>query len=293
MTAPLLFAGYDQVLGKSLATCVRGTADRTGRDASIFCKICTDYETLASTLKIDASASIDADFGDFGGGVSDKFSMVRNLRLTSFSVSIVVGVTVESGTDVARDFSPIHEITFSSRQSLMAFVLRNGNSFLSSISTGGFYYAIYSFCASTKDEQDYVTNELSGHGFYDGITVNANLAQSLNVATSSVKTRLTTAQKIGGFSGITAPQNPDQVVDLADRLFGANPDQPVITSYSSLGYERVFDTPQNSNFVSRLVAARDFFTTPGTGLNIRARDVLALKEQTSWLQGTYAAYGWA
>jgi len=156
-----LFQGYDS-LSSSGRTAAAVTGDRhpAGATSETYYRVCTDIETLQSSLNISASAS--ASFGF--GSVDAKTSYMRNLKVTTNSVTVVVYTNIVTGSESARN----PKLTISPPGDLNDFFLIYGDSYVKSVVKGGEYYATYVFYAESNEEQEHVTASLSAHGIVAG-----------------------------------------------------------------------------------------------------------------------------
>jgi hypothetical protein len=230
-----LFQGYDSLSsGGRTAAAVTGDRHSAGATSETYYRVCTDIETLQSSLNISASAS--ASFG-FGSGDA-KTSYMRKLKVTTSSVTVVVYTNIITGSESAKN----PKLTVPPPDDLNGFFQIYGDSYVKSVVKGGEYFATYVFYAESKEEQEQVTASLSAHGLVGGGTLSASFSSSLATARSSTKTFSSLQQSSSGFSTIHYP-NEDGVIDFALNFANKKPDAPAVISYEVEGYERIPGMP--------------------------------------------------
>jgi hypothetical protein len=230
-----LFQGYDS-LSSSGRTAAAVTGDRhsAGATSETYYRVCTDIETLQSSLNISASAS--ASFGF--GSVDAKTSYMRNLKTTKNSLTVVVYTNIITGSESVRN----PKLTIPPPDDLNDFFQLYGDSYVKSVVKGGEYYATYVFYAESKEEQEQVKSSLSAKGIAGGGTLSVSFSSSLSTVRSSTKTFSSLQQSSSGFETIQYPAE-DGIIDFARNFANQKPDAPAVISYEVEGYERVPGMP--------------------------------------------------
>ena len=281
-----VFQGYDSVTGSGLSTALTGETKTVGGTSSVSYRICTDIETLSSALEIDQSLSVS--FGPVGN-VDQKTKFVHNLNITTFSVSIVVFARHLKGSEVMthaalkQGMNPPH-----GTEELRNFFRGYGDSFISSVSEGGEYYAVYTYFSQTREEQFELTASMNAHGIFQGGSVDASLQTKISSFNSSVTTRIAFDQNM---SGIRDPKFPDSdhIIEFALAFPSMELTAPAIVEFETLGYERV---PNFGDF-QPVAKNREFFVgnTVVGGLTKPLVTIQQLQNQIEWIKQVYQFYG--
>jgi hypothetical protein len=282
-----VFQGYDSVTGAGRSTEVSGQTARTGGTSEVTCQVCEDTKILAEAL--DVSGSLSVGFADIGS-IDVKAQFISNLNLTANSVSIVVYASHIQGTESATnvEMTPGVNPPGSDSNAISGFFSGYGDSYLSSVTTGGEYYAVYAFYSETQDEKQSLLASMQAQGVYAGVSVDATLQANIDNLVKTTTSRTSLYQNI---SGIQNPQLPDgtDIVKFANNFPSLPLDAPTVLSFESSGYEHVpgFGTfgavPNNrSYFVGSSVV---------DGLTASLVSVQQLSNQITWLKEIYQFYG--
>jgi hypothetical protein len=281
-----IFQGYDSIIGAGLGTAIQGTAESVGARSDVTYTGCESIETLSRALQIDQSLSVS--FGPFGS-IDEKMSFVYNLDVTTTSVSIVVYAKHVTGKQALTDYGLKPNIPPpSSDEELKRFFHGYGDSFLSSVTSGGEYYAVYTFYTQTKTEQASLVAELKGKGIWSTTKVDASLQVKLNEFVSSTTTRTEFKQSVSGLLNPKLP-DPDHIVTYALAFPSVPIDAPAIIAFETLGYEHV---PAIQNF-EPIVKNRNYFVGSGTDTGL-TKDLVKLQQlqnQAKWIKSVYQFYG--
>jgi hypothetical protein len=287
-TPVAVFQGYDSVTGAGRSTAVRGQTQTVGGSSGVSYRVCQDISTLAQTLNISQSLSVG--YGPIGS-VDEKMDFMRKLNVTTNSISIVVYARHVLGTDVVTDVAVSDSVKPPGNDNeIREFFSAYGDSYITSRTRGGEYYAVYSFYAETKEEQQSLVLDMKAHGLYDGVTVDASLQTKLSTFTTTAKTRSALNQNV---SGIQNPKLPDGggIVAYALSFPSIILDAAAIISFESGGYEHV---PKFGTF-GAVPANRNYFVGTGLvdGLTASLVRVQQLRNQIAWLREVYGYYGFS
>jgi hypothetical protein len=290
-SAPVaIFQGHDSVTGAGRSTAVQGKTTIVGGTNNASYAICEDVNSLATTLNI--SQSLSAGYGSIFS-VDEKMKFFRSLKVTSTSVSIVVSARHIKGKEVKTSVVLAEGVTSpgSDPIAIQEFVRVFGDSYLTSVTTGGEYYAVYTFYSETKEEKQSLKADLQAHGLYGSGKVDASLQMNLNTFTNSTNVRVGFAQTMSGIQNQKMPKQAE-LVQFATDYTSLPLDNPIVIAFTSEGYEHVvgFGT------FGALPAARRYFVQDGaTTLSLASSltQVLQLKNQIDWLEGIYRFYDYS
>lgn len=283
-----VFQGYDSVSGAGRSTAVSGQTQTVGGSSGVSYQVCLDISTLAETLNISQSLSVG--YGPIGS-VDEKMEFFRSLKVTTYSISIVVYARHVLGTDVTTNVAlnagikpPV------TTAEIQNFVRAYGDSFVTARTRGGEYYAVYTFYSETKEEQQSLTIDLKAHGLFTGVSVDAALQAKLSSFTSTTKVRSSLKQVI---SGIQNPKLPDGngIISFALSFPSLVLDAPAIIDFQTDGYEHV---PDFGTFAP-IPTNRSYFVGTGvvSGLTASLVAVQQLRNQVLWLLSIYDYYGFS
>jgi hypothetical protein len=195
----------------------------------------------------------------------------------------IVGIETATNVTLANGITPPTDKT-----ELNAFFQAYGDSYLSSVTRGGEYYAVYTFYTQTLEEQSALISEINTNGIYGGMTLDINLQKNLTRLINTTSVRYSFRQNI---SGIRHPQLPDanHLMAFALSFAATPPTAPALIAFTTTGYEDVAKIvdfePISSN--------RHYFVGKGAtdGLAKRLVQIQQLINQINWLQDTYSFYG--
>jgi hypothetical protein len=282
-----LFQGYDSITGEGLSTAVQGSQSATGGTSTATITICTDLSSLTSALSVDQSFT--AGLPGFGG-FDERVKFVQDIQFTETSIAIVVSARHVQKTLTATNvtLSPFGGGP-SSSQAAATFFHSYGDSYVSSITLGGEYDAVYTFYSASRTEQSNLEARLAANGLVNGVSLNGSLNVSLATFIQHETTRSGFSQQI---SGIQNPQLPasDKVADFALGFSSIPLDAPTVISFQTTGYERV---PRFGNAFGTVVANRALFLggVGATGLSDTLMRVLEVQNKIAEIQGVYKSYG--
>ncbi|MBY0431782.1 MAG: hypothetical protein K2Q10_11330, partial [Rhodospirillales bacterium] len=282
-----LFQGYNSVMGYGLSMAVEGTSVTGGGSSSVSCSVCLSASELSESLEVDQSLSL----GVAGlGSASEKSKFVETLDVTTYSVSIVVYAKHCTGTESATDFKLKSGIPVpSSNEELNGFVRGYGDSFVSALTRGGEYYAVYTFYSQTVEEQTSLTTQLKATGIYDGVSVNAELQTKFTSFLKTTTVRYSFKQNISGLANPSYP-DPTAIISFALAFPSKTVNSPAIIAMETTGYENVYAI---GNKFKPVTKNRDYFVGDGT-VSGRIDDLLTLTQQLNqmqWIASVYSYYG--
>ncbi|RQS62617.1 hypothetical protein DID96_30980 [Burkholderia sp. Bp8963] len=272
--------------GYGVSTAVEGTQVTNGGSSSVFYQVALDTETLYQAL--DISQSVSVGFGPFGS-VSEKSDFVRQLNLTTYSLNIVVHARHVKGVETATAFRLKNDVPPPvGNDQLRSFFRSYGDAFISSQTIGSEYYAVYTFYAQTREEQNSVTAELKANGIFEFGTVSGDLQAKLDLVTKKTQVRISFNQNVAGIANPKLPA-PETLIQYALDFPGIPIDAPSILSFGSTGYEHV---PGVGSF-EPIAHNRTYLVgdRAASGLADDLAKVVQLDNQIDWLQAVYRFYG--
>lgn len=221
-----LFQGYDSFVGSGRSTALTGTKGAAGATSQTYYKVCTDTASLYQAMNI--SGSVSASFGL--GSVDAKMSFAQSLNVTSTSVTVVVYTNVitdsSSCGDVKLNVAPPKDIT--------NFFLPYGDSYVSSITKGAEYIAVYVFQSTSITDQQSITASLNASDF----GVSAQLSTAISSISTSTSTNVSMSQLMTGVSKPAYP-NENDMITFALNFGTTKIDAPTVISFETTGYEHV------------------------------------------------------
>lgn len=281
------FQGYESVNGISLSTATEGKVVTEGASSTVNYSVNLDSASLSQSLEIDQSLSVG--FGPFGGG-DEKMKFFKSLNVTTYSVTILVFARHSIGSTNVVDVNLKAGITPpTTQQQMIDFFRGYGDSYTSSITQGGEYYATYTFYSQTQQEQDSLVVDMKAKGIFDVVTVDASLQAKLNSFISTTNVRVSFNQSVSGIRNPNLP-NADHIIEYALSFPGIPLDAPAIIGFQSTGYEHV---PGFGSF-QPIAANRSYFIGKGTddgGLTSKLVEIVELQDQINWIKSIYNFYG--
>jgi len=155
-TPEKLFNGYDSIdKGMLNESAVTGGMEQGGGRSVVKIRVCESVSELAQALEIDGSLSVSY---LKVANVTAKMKFMQKLNATARSISIVVYASHESSTWTAKSVKLAEGIKAPGNDDEAAdFVDIYGDSYVSSATQGGEYYAVYTFHTETQTEQKELT----------------------------------------------------------------------------------------------------------------------------------------
>jgi hypothetical protein len=278
-----LFQGYDSVTGVGLSTAVQGNTTTIGARSEVRYRVCLDISELVEVLEISQSLSVG--YGPIFSA-SEKLQFLKSLKVTTYSLSMIVYARNVVGTDKTTDYALKNSISPPRTTSeLKKFFDDYGDSALVSVTRGAEYFAVYTFYSQTREEKEQLIIDLKAQGLYNGISVGAELQTKLDRFTSSTKTRIAFDQKMFGIS--RSYPNPSKITEFALEFPGLPLTKPEIMAFDTIGYERVRGV---GDAFKTIAANREFFIG-ANGIAPKLVKVQELENQIALIQDIYRFYG--
>lgn len=286
-TPVALFQGVDSVAGRARSTAATGGHKPDNTHSGSSYDVCLDATELAKSLHINQSLSVAY---KKTASVDQKLDFFRSLHVTTHSVSIVVSARHIESKDTMDSVRLKDGVRApGTREETADFVRVHGDSFVSSITRGGEYFAVYMFYSETVQEQEGLVSELKAKGLFSVVNVETGLQTKLDQFASTSKTRSSLKQTM---SGIKNPKFPaeDKIIAFALEYTSLKLDAPAILDFETEGYERV----EKFGPFQPIPANRKYFagTSVVGGLTADLVRIGELNEQIQWLKATYDRYGY-
>jgi len=237
-----------------MSTALTGTAQDAGAENSMDWKICKSASELATSLNIDQSLSVS--YAGLGS-VDEKTSFFSSLNITTYSLSIVVYAKNVTGSQIMADVQFKSDFKMPSTQDqLREFFSSYGDSFVSSVTRGGEYYAVYTFYTETKEEQSSLETKMHASGIYSGVSASADLSIRMSNFSKETVVRSSFHQNCSGIKNVTLPPS-EGICEFALKFPSLVLDAPNLISNRVAGYEMV---PGFHNQFSPIARTRAYFT---------------------------------
>lgn len=281
-----LHQGYDSVTGAGRSTSIIGESVENGAATTLKCTVCTSIQDLAQALEINESLS--AAYGPLGSA-DQKLDFVRNLDVTTSSISVVVYCRHVARIQTLQNQQLDPSVPApTDAKSIAAFFNAYGDSFLSSVTYGGEYYAVYTFYANDSQQQSSIKANLQASGIFSGVSVDSRFQAQFDQVIISATTRTNFSQSVSGIQNPLLPQI-ENIVDYAIKFPSIPLDMQAVIEFGIMGYENVIGL----NIMKVLVTNRKYFngSTTQPGLAAKLGSLVALRNKIEDLAGTYATYG--
>ncbi len=279
-----LFQGYDSVTDNGKQSAVTGASKPMGAENTSYCSICKTATELAKSLQIDASLS--ASYAGFGSADA-KMNFFHSLNVTASSLSIVVYARKVSGSTTRTDAHLKDGIAIPADDDKLAdFVSTYGDSFVSSITLGGEYYAVYTFYSETEEEQTKLEAELKANGIVAGVSLSAEVSTKISNYSKTSTTRSVFKQHITGIE--SPPQvNAEEIATFASKFSGLKLDSPVVIAITTTGYEELEGFRRR---FAPIVKARRYFARED-GIAKKLAKLKQIDNQATLIKHIYEFYG--
>jgi hypothetical protein len=279
-----LFQGYDTVArGMRPASPIDGEWENTGEGSTLRVEVCESLSELAEALEIDASLSVSY---LKAVNVTAKMEFAKKLNITARSVSIVVYASRRTGTWTAKTARLKQGIAAPTDSGSAAdFAQSYGDSFISSVTLGSEYFAVYIFHTETREQQQDLATSLKGKGIAAGTTVKADAQVKLSNFLKDTKTSWTLRQEINGANA--AFPDEDGLIEFARNFSRLAPGAPVVTGIKVQGYENVESFGRK---FAPVVRNRRYFLNKDDGLLGSLAQLTTVRNQVGWLRRIYDRY---
>jgi hypothetical protein len=281
-----LFQGYNSVTGEGKSTAVKGKSQNAGAVSTTSCSVCKTITDLEKSLQI--SQSLSASYLGVAS-VDEKVNFFSSLKVTTFGLYVVVYASHVTGSETLTDVSFLDGVAIpSASEGVANFAAVYGDSFLSSVTTGGEYSAVYVFHSETEEEQNSLEASLHASGVYDGISASVDLSTKMTEFCSTTTVQWQFQQRCSGIKNPKLPIAGDIgrfAIDFPSLVL----DSPGLIEMNTTGYESVlgagaaFDPIRNS---------RTYFTGGEftDGVIPKLGQMVQIHNQMNLIQSIYDSY---
>ena len=266
--------------------------------------ICTDFNSLLEALNVDIAAA-----GIFEGGyINAKCSMVKDLQFASYSVAVVVYSSQDTTTNATNvQLTPqalaIAPNSSSSSPSALTFFKKYEDSYVSQITVGGYYAAVYMFHSESQSEQESVSLALKAKGVFDGGAISGSFSTKLSQSMQQAGTKTSSHQSMVGGPLVAGTNNPvpfPSSTDVAGMIAyaaifpTAALAAPAVVGFQSTGYE--IGNLASGTAWNQVVCNRQLFlaNTPSllSGLSGIMAWLNTVMDMVNDIQATYTTYNY-
>lgn len=177
-------------------------------------------------LSVDASASV----GLFGG--TDKFTFVHDSNLHSYSVFMVVSISVSNPTEHMLGEELLKEaadlLSSGTEEDNQRFLATFGDLYIKGVESGGEYFAIIEVHTTDQTDQNSISNSLNLAGFFGdgGVDLQSKFSSKFIEATSNRTLDITSYQRGGLGEGTKQQVTPGALLDKALNFANEIRDHP-------------------------------------------------------------------
>ena len=161
-----------------------------------------------------------------------------------------------------------------------------GDSYVSSITLGGEFYAVYSFYSETEEEQTKLEADLKASGIVAGVSLSAEVSTKISNYSKTSTTRSAFNQHMTGIG--SPPQvGAEEIATFASKFPGLTLDSPVVIAITTSGYEEL--TGFRRHF-TKIVKARRYFVDED-GIAAKLAKLKQIDNQATLIKHIYDFYG--
>lgn len=273
--------GFNNFFSSAMPTVI--DASTSGGEGSIEANvyICTSTQQVLNSLGVNASIAVSSPWGSF----KDRLEFVSSLKTTTTTVVILATATL------VRDSSSVTGATFYTPFTKAAdLYARGGDSYVSSIATGGQYMAAYSFHAYDEETFQSVVNSADAN--FSGLSSSFSASFDTSIKNIAQTTNVTSQfdQYGVGFSCSRLPTQ-DKMVDFVLNFGTMELDAPALISFTTTPYRSIPGCPSDFDQIYQYLNEYIDPTNSGNGysdIEFMAKTSLAIIKDVAQ---TYNYYG--
>lgn len=232
-----LLQGFDTFSASARSTALRGDLGPEAAVNVLDSKVFTTKKEIYDYVGVSASLAVSTT----SVSVDGKAKFVRDLQTTATSVSLVVMVREamrQAYTNVALVAPPPTD--------LAAFYRAYGDAFVSSLTTGAEYLAVYTFFAKDESMMRDVEASLNASGPSDTVKVKVDAKLKKTQAEFGMQAHI--SQWMTGVGGVAYPgATPKEINEFAEKFPTLPRTNRAVLSYGTTGYESVPGMPPLGN----------------------------------------------
>ncbi|KAM6573552.1 hypothetical protein CsatA_017632 [Cannabis sativa] len=223
------------------------------------------------------------------GSIDEKMNFFKMLKITDKCLIIVVHARQVEGKKFQTSARLASADIVAPISDMREFFLHYGDSYVSSITTGGEYIGVYSFHTETESDHINLEAELKAHGIFKFGTLDANFQGKLDRAVEGARTQVSFKQIMLGLNS-ELPKRED-MVDFARRFPSQKLTAPKVLAFETTGYEHVVGVPNGFNPVA---LNRNILVGTGfrdLGLAGKHAKLSQMIDRIDLIQSIYSFYG--
>lgn len=269
-----------------------------GLSSKFFVKVCASMDSFNQATSHAVGVSAQLSSSGPTGGANTTLSNALSLSDTSISVvlysSVVTSSLVYDGCSLASGLSEP-----GTTAECLSFYQEYGDSFVSAVTEGGEYMAIFVFYSQTDQDQKAVQASLSANGVVNvegsnvnlGATVSGGISETINttnVRCSIYQSLLGSTASVPADNGSTPQTFAEAIVSFAQDFNASQVNVPVVFDYATQGYETLFSTL--SQGFEAITLNRSIYTG-SVGPNLAY--LQSLSTQYGWITNAYQSYDYS
>ena len=234
--------------------------------------------------------------------------MSNSLNVNDTSISVMVYAKAETTNVVFNECSLAAGITVPvTKQDCLAFYQQYGDSYISGLTLGGEYTAVFVFYCQTKEDQKTLSLSLSANAAFTtnkgipyanaGVSFEASgdLSTGLTHTISTSNMRCSITQTLLGSTAAVPTFNGNigdfvqGIIDFAQSFTVSTVNQPVVIGYETQGYETLFGPTVSPGFHA-IAQNRDTYLD-NVGPNLIS--LQNIQNSYQWIQNAYSTYGYS
>ncbi|KAM6555090.1 hypothetical protein CsatB_015852 [Cannabis sativa] len=242
-TPVMLCQGYSSTTGKSLSTVVTGTGKFDGSKQEVIYTICKGESSVMKMINVKQSFNLK--IKDDLGSIHEKMNFISKLNMSEKDLAIVVHARRIKTKYItsARFLSNIHI------EDMCNFFLEYGDTYISSISTGGEYIGVYKFHTETEKSRTDLEAELRGQGILQFGTIDADFHLKLKQTVTNTQTQVSFFQTMLGLDDVQLP-DPEDMVNFARKFPSHAFIKSTVLAFETNGYEHVVGVPHGFHLIA-------------------------------------------
>lgn len=257
-------------------------------------------QVTSSSSSSSSSSSDSSSSGSTGPTFGANTTLSNALSLSDTSISVVVYSSVVTSSlayDGCSLASGLAEPTTTAEA--LTFYQNYGDSFVSAVTEGGEYMAIFVFYSQTDQDQKAVQASLSANGVVnvDGTSANlgATVGGGISATINNTNVRCSIYQSLlGSTAAVPADNNTtpqafaEAIINFAQGFTASQVNQPVVFDYATQGYETLFSSTSPG---FEAIALNRTVYSGSVGPNLAY--LQSLSTQYAWISNAYATYGYS
>lgn len=205
-----LFQGFSSAEGKTKPTTIlKGDSGKANASSEIGVKITASSFELREALGLSREVGVGMDgLGD----VSQATEFYQSLNVTETTLCVIAYAKRLVSTDFVKEARLQEGIRAPSTDAeIDEFVAIYGDTFVSEVTKGGQYWAVFKFQCKSVEQMVALKNNLAAQGVVDGVQVKASITSSLSIASSNLNMTYEFTQKMIGVEAEAYPTQDEAI----------------------------------------------------------------------------------